>query len=70
MGPVGQIKGLLSRHVYSKKRAEKQLFAWLEKCKRQPAREKAPQIKMKELRTLTPDDDAEGNNEGDDDDDG
>jgi hypothetical protein len=26
-GAVGRIKGLLSRHVYSKGRAEKQLFA-------------------------------------------
>jgi hypothetical protein len=35
----------------------------------QPARKKAPWIKKKELRTLTPGDNAEGRNEGDDDDD-
>jgi hypothetical protein len=54
-----------------KRRAEKQLFAWLQKGKRQPAREKAPQIKNKELLTLTLGDDAEGRIEvGDDDYDG
>jgi hypothetical protein len=52
-----------------KKGAEKQLFAWLKKGKRQPAREKALRIKRKKLLTLTPGDDAEGRNEGDDDDD-
>ncbi len=53
-----------------KRRAEKQIFAWLKKVKRQPAKEKAPRIKKKELLTLTPGDDAEGRNEvGDYDDD-
>jgi hypothetical protein len=46
-----------------KRRAEKQLFAWLKKGKRQPARGKAPWIQKKELLTLTPGDDAEGRNE-------
>ncbi len=54
-----------------KMKAEKQLFAWLQKGKRQPAREKAPRIKKKELLTLTLGDDAEGRIEvGNDDDDG
>jgi hypothetical protein len=38
--------------------------------KRQLAREKAPQIKQKEWLTLTPGDNADGRNEGNDDDDG
>ncbi len=38
--------------------------------KKQPAREKAPRIKKKELLTLTLGDGAEGRNEGDDDNDG
>ncbi len=53
-----------------KRRAEKQLFAWLNTGKKQPAREKASRIKKKELLTLTPGDSAEGRNEGDDDNDG
>jgi hypothetical protein len=40
-----------------------------EKGKRQPAREKAPRIKKKELLTLTSVDNADGKNEVDDDDD-
>jgi hypothetical protein len=40
------------------------------KGKGQPASEKAPQIKTKELLTQTPGDDGDGRNEGDDDDDG
>jgi hypothetical protein len=40
------------------------------KGKRQPAREKASWLKKKELLTLTPGDDADGRNEGDDDYDG
>jgi hypothetical protein len=49
---VGRIKGLLSRHIYSKGRAGKQLFARLKKGKRQPAREKAPWIKKERMLTL------------------
>jgi hypothetical protein len=41
-----------------------------EKGQRQPARGKALQIKKKELLTLTLGDDADGRNEGDDNDDG
>jgi hypothetical protein len=40
------------------------------RAKRQLAREKAPQIKKKELLTLTLGDDADGRNKGNDDDDG
>ncbi len=43
-------------------------MVWLKKDKRQPARDKAPRIKKKELLTLTPGSD--GRNEDDDDDDG
>jgi hypothetical protein len=32
-------------HLLKKRRAEKQLFAWIKKGKRQPAKEKAPWIK-------------------------
>ncbi len=40
----------------------------MKKGKSQPVREKAPRTKKKELLTLTPGDDADGRNEGDDDD--
>jgi hypothetical protein len=46
-GPVGQIKGYSHDMFTQKRRAEKQLLVSLKKGKRQPAREKAPQIKRK-----------------------
>ncbi len=68
---VGEAKkGLLLRHVYSKRKAEKQLLAWLKRTKGSLLDEKALRIKKKELLTLTLGDDADGRNEGDDDDDG
>jgi hypothetical protein len=45
-------------------------LAWLKKAKGSPPDKKAPQIKKKELPTQTSGDNADGRNEGNDDDDG
>ncbi len=38
----------LMTYLLKKERAEKQLFAWQKKGKRQPAREKSPRTKKKD----------------------
>ncbi len=48
-GASGPNKGLLSRHVYLKRSAEKQQFVWLKKGQKAATREKAPQIKKERI---------------------
>jgi hypothetical protein len=52
----GPIKGLLSRNIYSKGELDNTSKPNRIMSKRQPAREKTPRIKNKELLTLAPGD--------------
>ncbi len=53
-------------YLLKKGRAEKQLFAWQKKGKRQPAREKAPRINKKDRLLHTPGVEAEGRDDDND----